>query len=167
MCYSACSCCSLTHSRRHALNVWTEEKWSFCFCCRHCLVKQQQREQCDASNHIWYASHNILPTWHASREVPGTVEHPQSSLECMCHDGINPQPWLMLYIYNHSSQRCHHNSQKIWVSSSTVWAAPTHVCDYVEHPRGCQFFSPTMVSLVMAWEWNWSPCPFVPHRAFS
>lgn len=103
MCYSACGCRGLTHSRHHALNVWTEQKWSFCFCCCHCLVKQQQREQCDASNHIWYASHTILPTWHASREVPGTVKHPQSSLECMCHDGINPQPWLMLYIYNHSS----------------------------------------------------------------
>lgn len=50
------------------------------------------------------------------REVPGTVEHPQSSLECMCHNGINPNPWLMLYIYDHPSQ------QKTWILSWTVWA---------------------------------------------
>ena len=51
-------------------------------------------------------------------EVPGTAEHPQSSLECMCHNGINPYPWLMLYIYDHPSQ------QKTWIWSWTVWADP-------------------------------------------
>lgn len=56
----------------------------------------------------------------------------------MCHDGINPQPWLMLYIYNHPSQQCHHNSQKTWISSWMVWVDPARVCNpwYVQRPRG-------------------------------
>lgn len=112
---------TLTHIQHQALNVWAEEKWSFCICGCCYLFKQQQREQCDVSNHICYASHSILPTRRASREVSGTVEQ-QPSLECMCHYGINSEPWLMFCICNHLSQHCHRSGQRTRVSSWMVWA---------------------------------------------
>lgn len=112
---------SYTHSTS-CLECMNREKQSFSFCGRCYLFKQHQREQCDVSNHICYASRSILPTRRASREVGGTVEQ-QPSLECMCHNAINSEPWLMFCIYNHPSQRCHRNGQRTRVSSwsSFLW----------------------------------------------
>lgn len=102
---------SLTHIQHHALNVWTEEKWSFAFVAATIWFSSNNMNS--VMSPITSGMHHIQPrppssSQHALGEVPGTTEHPQSSLECMCHDGINPQPWLMLYIYNHPSQHCHH-----------------------------------------------------------
>lgn len=111
---------TFTHIRHHALKACAEEKWSFCICGCCYLFKQQQREQCDVSNHICYASRSILPTRRASREVSGTVEQ-QPSLECKCHYGINSEPWLMFCICSHPSQHCHRSGQRTWVPSWMVW----------------------------------------------
>lgn len=97
----------------------------FCFCCCDYLVSSNSVNS--VMSPITSGMHHIPfpPPLDAPRgEVPGTAEHPQSSLECMCHVGINPQPWLMLYIYNHPSQDCH---QKTRTSSWTVWADPACV----------------------------------------
>lgn len=148
-----------------ALNVWTEEKWSFCFCRCCYLFKQQQREQCDVSNHICYASHSILPTRRASREVSGTVEQ-QPSLECMCHNSVYSEPWLMLCIYNHPSQCCHHNGHRTWVCSWMVWANPLLVWDWrnVQHPPGSFLWSAVpLLMLLMARESSWNPFSLVVH----
>lgn len=115
---------TFTHIRQHALKACAEEKGSFCICGCCYLFKQQQREQCDVSNHICYASRSILPTRRGPREGSGTVEQ-QPSLECMCHCGINSEPWLMFCICSHPSQRSENTGPILsglnWSSSRDSW----------------------------------------------
>lgn len=150
MCYFASGC---EHSYTHStcLECMNREKQFFSFCGRCHLFKQHQREQCDVSNHICYASHSILPTRRASREVGGTVEQ-QPSLECMCHNGINSEPWLMFYIYNHPSQLCHRNGQRTRVSSWCVWLIQFSVGPILHITFFRVFPKVTMLSLFMASE---------------
>lgn len=109
MSYSASGFKRIQH---HALNVWTEEKGSFGLVAATIWLAVTTWTVWCLQSHLVCITYHSSPLCVPRGEVPGTAEHPQSSLECMCHDGINPQPWLMLYIYSHPSEHCHHNSQK-------------------------------------------------------
>lgn len=132
MCYSASG---FQRIQLHALNVWTEEKWSFALVAATIWLAVTTWTVWCLQSHLVCITYHSSPLCVPRGEVPGTAEHPQSSLECMCHDGINPQPWLMLYIYSHPSEHCHHNSQKTWVLS---WMVGTDVwkSHYVRPPPG-------------------------------
>lgn len=138
MCYSASGFNQCYTHPTSCLECANRGKMIFCLRCCYYLVSSNNVNSVMAP--ITSGMHHIPfpPAQRACGEVPGTAEHPQSSLECMCHDGINPQPWLMLYIYNHPSQHCHHNSQKTQISSWTVWADPARLCNswYVQRPQG-------------------------------
>lgn len=149
MCYSASgSNQSYTHPTS-CLGCVNRGKMIFWVCCCYYLVSSNNVNSVmspitSGMRHIPFPRLNV-----PRGEVPGTVEHPQFSLDCMCHDDINQQPWLMLYIYNHPSQCCHHNSQKIWFSSWTVSACGT--CSIL---GGLLLFVAMLLRLVMAWDWN-------------